>query len=464
MRKMRTQRWSLVVGVVVVLAGLLPILSTNAQDGTRVKASQLVKSVVLINTFACDEQAVPGAAIPIPFQDQRCDAASWKGSGSVIDHQGRILTNDHVIRPDRHGSNVDPNMLGWYLIYQTVDSKELPIALYYARAVAADENLDLAILEPAWTLDGQPIDITNFESAMPMLPISPDAGTVEVEDTLRLLGYPRAHPLVTVSTVNVVGFENDSNVAALGTTAWIRTDVASAGPGNSGGPAVNDGGEQVGVVSAGSRNTLECTDYNGDGATDPVAECQTASGGSEYVRPVPEAYNLLQDLQNQGDVTPTPTEEAPPEPPDETPTPTAEGPEPPEEPTDAPTQAVEPSPTPDPNNGGEEGGGTAIIIGTLISADTGDPVSRAQVVVLKPGISVIDWKRNEAGDDAVYAYVVTDARGDFQLPTPVVRDEGYSVWIQARGYEELYKDDKILATSDDPAIVDLGIIKMLRQV
>jgi len=59
----------------------------------------------------------------------------------------------------------------------------------------------------------------------------------------------------------------------------IRTDVASAGPGNSGGPAVNDAGEQVGVVSAGSRNELDCQDYNGDGQIDVVSECVTPSGG-----------------------------------------------------------------------------------------------------------------------------------------------------------------------------------------
>lgn len=459
---MHVWRWHLVAATIIALASVFPILSADAQDDTRVKASQLVKSVVLINTFACDEPPSPGQASAVPYKDQQCNAASWKGSGSVIDGSGRILTNDHVIRPDRHGSSVDPNMLGWYLIYQTVDSKELPVALFYARAVAADPALDLAILEPAWTLDGQPIDLENFESTMPMLPISPDANTVEIEDTLRLLGYPRAHPLVTVSTVNVVGFENDSGVRELGTTAWIRTDVASAGPGNSGGPAVNDAGEQVGVVSAGSRNTLECADYNGDGETDPVSECVTAAGGSEYVRPVPEAYDLLLAQAQEGDPTPTPTSEAPPEPPEETPTPT-EGPEPPDVPTEAPTEQVEPTPTTDPNQG-EEGGGTAIIIGTLVSADTGDPIARAQIVVLKPGNSVIDWKRGEIGQEAIYSYTTTDARGEFQLPDPVDRGEGYSIWLQARGYEELFKDDMILATSDDPAIVDLGIIKMPLQV
>jgi hypothetical protein len=203
----------------------------------------------------------------------------------------------------------------------------------------------------------------------------------------------------------------------------------------------------------------------------------TASGGSEYVRPVPEAYDLL--LQTQGEASPTATEEAPPEPPEntptpteeatapveQTPTPTEEGVEPPAEPTSTPepTTAVEASATPEPP-GPVENAGTAIIIGTLVSADTGDPIARAQVVVLKPGISVKDWKRGNAGDDAVYTWITTDARGNFQLPDPVQRGEKYSIWLQAPGYEELFKDDKVLATEDDPAIVDLGMIKMPLQV
>ncbi len=470
MERFELRRWRYVATVMLLACGLAPIVSATAQDSERVKGSQLVKSVVLINTFACDEQPVAGEAVPVPWEDQRCDAAGWKGSGSVIDQQGRILTNDHVVRPDRHGSTVDPNRLGWYLIYQTLDAKELPVALFYARVVSSDPNLDLAILEPAWGLDGQPIPAGSVEGTLPVIPLSTSAGSVEIEQELRLLGYPRAHPLVTVSTVNVVGFETDPQVQELGTTAWIRTDIASAGPGNSGGPAVNDAGEQIGVVSAGSRNELECQDLNGDGATDPVSECQTAAGGSEYVRPIPEAYDILLAQAQQAD--PTPTAEPPPEPPEETPTPepTEPGPEPPVEPTDAPTveptaeptQAAEPTPTPDP--GTDVGAGTAIIIGTLVSLDTGDPIARAQVVVLQPGISVKDWKRGEVGNEAIFTWTTTDARGNFQLPDPVQRGESYGIWLQARGYEELFKDDKILATEDDPAIVDLGIIKMPVQV
>jgi cell division septation protein DedD len=451
----------------LVAAALLPIVSARAQDTGRVKASQLVKSVVLINTFACDTQPVPGQAVPVPYQDQRCDAAAWKGSGSVIDAQGHILTNDHVIRPDRHGSGVDPNRLGWYLIYQTLDSKELPVALFYARVIASDQDLDLAILEPAWGLDGQPIEPGSIDNTLPVLPVAKNPGTVDLEDTLRLLGYPRAHPLVTASTVNVVGFETDAHVPELGNTAWIRTDVAAAGPGNSGGPAVNDAGEQVGVVSAGSRNDLDCQDYNGDGKVDPVSECVTAAGGSEYVRPIPEAYELLIQEGQATEPVPTPTTEAPPEPPEETPTATTEAPPPPveatETPTEAPTQAPEPTSTPE-QQPPDTSAGTAIIIGTLVSADTGDPIPRAQVVVLQPGVSVKDWKRGNVGNEAIYTYALTDARGNFQLPEPVERNVGYGIWLQAKGYEELFKDDKILATEDDPAIVDLGVIEMPVQV
>lgn len=449
--------------LVLLLTGLISVFPAGAQDDApRVKASQLVKSVVLINTFACDEAPVPGETAPIPFEDQRCDAASWKGSGSVIDQQGHILTNNHVVRPDLYGSNVDPALLGWYLIYQTLDAKELPVALFYARVIRSDPNLDLAVLEPAWGLDGHPLE-EGDAAGLPVLPLASESSTVEVEDTLRLLGYPRTHPQITVSTVNVVGFETDSKVEQLGTTAWIRTDVASAGPGNSGGPAVNNAGEQVGVVSAGSRNSLDCQDYNGDGQTDPVAECVTASGGSEYVRPIPEAYDLL--LQTEEPPTePTPTATA--EPPAE-PTPTPEGP--PEPPSDETPTAQPAAPTPEPSPTPEspeppQNGGTAIVIGTLVSADTGDPIAKGQVVVLKPGVSVKEWKRGEVGNDAIFSYVITDDRGNFQITDPVVRGEKYSIWLQAPGYEELFKDNKTLATDEDPAIVDLGTIKMPVQV
>ena len=86
------------------------------------------------------------------------------------------------------------------------------------------------------------------------------------------------------------------------------------------------------------------------------------------------------------------------------------------------------------------------------------------MVVLQPGVSVKDWRRGNVGNEAIYSFTVTDARGNFQMPDPVQRNVGYGIWLQAKGYEELFKDDKILATDDDPAIVDLGTIQMPVQV
>jgi hypothetical protein len=77
---------------------------------------------------------------------------------------------------------------------------------------------------------------------------------------------------------------------------------------------------------------------------------------------------------------------------------------------------------------------------------------------------VKSFKRGEADQDAIYTWATSDDRGNFQLPEPVVRGEKYGIWIQAPGYEELYKDDKVLATDGDPAVVDLGIIRMPVQV
>jgi hypothetical protein len=457
--------WILSLILLLTMAIATP-LAVAQDEGEPVKASQLIRSVVLINTFSCDAPPVVGQKNPVPFQEQRCNAGIFKGSGSIIDEQGRILTNDHVIRPDRHGSSIDADSLGWYLIYYTLDARELPVPAYYAVPVMSNASLDLAVLEPAFTLDGQPI-VPGSVQGLPILPIAGEPGTVDIEDTLRLLGYPREHPLVTASTVNVVGFEPDSNVPELGNVAWIRTDIASAGPGNSGGPAVNARGEIVAVVSAGTRNQLDCRDYDGDGEIDPVSECVTAAGGSEYTRPVPEAYELL--LQEQGDTPEPPVEEPidtpePPEEPTDIPEPPAVDTPTPEEPVEepTPTTTVVEEPTPDPNEPAEPNpnAGTAIVTGSLVSADTGDPIVRGQVIVLNPGFSVLDWKRGRVGDEAIFTWALSDGRGFFQIPEPVVRGERYSVWIQAAGYEELFKDDMLLATDGDPAIVDLGTIQM----
>src|SRR5690606_18667211 len=103
------------------------------------------------------------------------------------------------------------------------------------------------------------------------------------------------------------------------------------------------------------------------------------------------------------------TPEAPPDP-DETPAPPTDVPDPPavETPTatlapDEPTPtapAEEPSPTPEPSGPGPSAG-TALVTGSLVSLDTGDPISRGQVVVLNPGFSVIDWKRGRVGEEAI---------------------------------------------------------------
>src|SRR5262249_13368498 len=69
MRRGGMRRWSYAAMTVLLAASLLPIASAHAQDTGRVKASQLLKSVVLINTFACESQPVPGQKVPVPFQD-----------------------------------------------------------------------------------------------------------------------------------------------------------------------------------------------------------------------------------------------------------------------------------------------------------------------------------------------------------------------------------------------------------
>jgi hypothetical protein len=149
---------------------------------------------------------------------------------------------------------------------------------------------------------------------------------------------------------------------------------------------------------------------------------ETGIGQINHIRPVPEGYDLLLTRTGQG--------------------------------SPAPPDPVDP-PAP-PRAGGE----TAVVAGVLVSADTGGPIADGFFIVLEPGVRVADYRAGRS--DAVFTFATSGADGTFQLPKPVQRGERYGVLITAPGFSDLAKDDKVLATADDPAVVNLAPIRMPR--
>jgi hypothetical protein len=387
--------------LVLVVAMMAPMLSSvRAQDSEdRLPASQIILSTIRAFIVICDTDDAPnGDPAGIPKYDT-CQAMGT-GSGTIIKQDGTILTNAHVAINPETG---EPN---WLLIGITTDARELPSAAFFARAAIWDNNIDLAIVKPMYTVDGR--EIGEGDVSLPPLPMAKNDKSVELEQSIRMIGYPGVGgSTITIDPAVVSGFGFDDRVPELAGSAWIKTSQ-SGGAGISGGTAVNDDGLLIGVPSAGGLAEIRCYDANGDGQNDPASECASTAGETGMSRPIPEAYNLLLEKAGGGD-----------------------------QPTD-------------------EG---VTIMGRIISADTGDPIDGAAIIVYKPGVKVAEAVKR-ADENDVYTYAYADGRGNFILPQTVERGQGYGVVLFATGYQAVGRDNYVLASDDDPGTKDLGTFKL----
>ena len=100
------------------------------------------------------------------------------------------------------------------------------------------------------------------------------------------------------------------------------------------------------------------------------------------------------------------------------------------------------------------------VTGTLVSADTGDPIEGGHIIILNPGISPTGYAEDPSNPDAVFADGESDVNGRFQAAPPVRREQSYGVIVIARGYLGKVAEDRQFAGPDDPDVVDLGQIRM----
>jgi S1-C subfamily serine protease len=161
------------------------------------------------------------------------------GSGSVVDPRGYIITNLHVVE--------DGDTL--VVAVNTKDQNEPPETAYLAEMVDWDVDLDLALLHVVSLKAGGPLP-ASFD--LPAVPLG-DSDTLRIGDAITILGFPEVGgATVTLTRGTVAGFHEDDLGHERG---WIKTD-AEISPGNSGGVAINEVGELIGVptfVSAEAR-------------------------------------------------------------------------------------------------------------------------------------------------------------------------------------------------------------------
>ena len=134
------------------------------------------------------------------------------GSGFIIDSNGTILTNAHVVE-------------GATTIFVTLTDKRE----FKAKLLGADKRTDLAVLK---------IDA----SGLPKLPLG-DSSKVKVGEWVVAIGSPFG--LENTVTAGIVSAKSRDTGDYL---PFIQTDVA-VNPGNSGGPLLNTAGQVIGINS-----------------------------------------------------------------------------------------------------------------------------------------------------------------------------------------------------------------------
>jgi len=165
------------------------------------------------------------------------------GSGSIIDPQGLILTNFHVVDP----------AIGYDTVFISTTSAldQSPRRTFIAEVQIVDQLLDLAVLRIVSDLDGVPLK--SNASALPILPIG-DSDAVDVLDRVLAFGFPDiGDETLTVTAGAISGFLSQEGVDVP--RAWFKTDTTISF-GNSGGAAVNTRGELVGVPTQGRSNEI----------------------------------------------------------------------------------------------------------------------------------------------------------------------------------------------------------------
>ena len=142
------------------------------------------------------------------------------GSGMIIDAEGYILTNAHVVAG-----------------VSTTKVKLSDGQLYSAEVKGRDEIIDIAILK----ISGQNFPFVKFG----------DSDAIAQGNNVFTLGYPFGlEGDVSFKEGTISRRISDGNVTFLETSAEIH-------PGNSGGPLVNHFGEVVGINSAGFGESIE---------------------------------------------------------------------------------------------------------------------------------------------------------------------------------------------------------------
>jgi serine protease Do len=195
-------------------------VAVGLPDLTKLASAAMPAVVAVVTTQAAPPQAGDDSLREL-FDKLHDGPRKGIGSGFVIQRDGWVVTNAHVVE----GAQTVEVDLGEGV-------PRLP-----ARVVGADAESDVALLK---------IDTPR---ALPVLPLG-DSDRIVIAEWVLVIGSPFGlDHSVTIGIVSATARTDISPVGRPGSYDFIQTD-ASINPGNSGGPVLNLHGEVIGIATA----------------------------------------------------------------------------------------------------------------------------------------------------------------------------------------------------------------------
>jgi len=322
-------------------------------------------------------------------------------SGTVVNATGYVLTNWHCVGrtnddpEDQSEQNRRPGEMfhpqGLVIIAPTRDARTEPVPTYRGQVAAGTPELDVAVVKIVGMIDQQEKLPASLSLAAMALG---DSDKADLGDPVHVLGYPDiGGALINLSSGIISGFDDRNQDGQLDS---IKT-TAEMAPGVSGGLAMNDLGEQLGIPTWGRT----------EGAA-KIDRMMMVNIAKTYID---------QALTGQGAPVTSP-------------------------------QAQPPS------------GKGVVLRGKIIDADTKRPISNAAYGALNAGVTAAQWERSGFSADLVAAEGIADQNGAFQTAPPLEVGKTYTALAAFRGYQPRVFENGLKLAADAPAVIDLDPIAL----
>ncbi|MFF3944086.1 S1C family serine protease [Streptomyces sp. NPDC001902] len=262
------------IAVTLIAGGVGGALGAYVHDSGGTPEVTLPQATAEAGTRAPDSiagiaaQVLPG----VVYIHVKGDAGEGTGTGFVLDGEGHILTNNHVVESVAKSGTISVTFNGGQVKPATI--------------VGRDTGYDLAVIKVSGVKGLHPLTLGDSDAAQVGDPVVAIGAPYGLEGTVTS-GIISA----TQRPITAGGETNSSDVSYVDA---IQTD-APINPGNSGGPLVDAKGLVIGINSA---------IRSADSGSDPFGNSsQGGSIGLGFAIPVNQAKRVAEQLINDGKAT-----------------------------------------------------------------------------------------------------------------------------------------------------------------